>query len=278
MWLASFPKSGNTWVRAFLANYLTDSAEPVDINTLSSFAVGDMRIEPYLRQSGRPAEQLTPADIDRLRPLVHRATAELHPGSIFVKTHSVIGRVGGTQLITPDVTAGAVYVVRNPLDVAVSFADHYGLTLDQVAKAICFNRLRIDPRPDQVTQHLGDWSTHVKSWLEAPGLRRHVVRYEDLAAAPAEAFSAIVRFLKVPLEAERLERAIAHSSFAVLAAQEREHGFRERSRSAERFFRSGQVGGWRAILAPRHVEAITAFHAEVMRQFDYIDADGALRV
>lgn len=278
MWLASYPKSGNTWVRAFLANYLTDSAQPVDINTLASFAVGDMRIEQYVRVGKRPAESLKPADIDRLRPLAHRSIAEMHPGSIFVKTHSVIGRVGGTALITPEVTAGAVYVVRNPLDVAVSFADHYGLTLDQVTKAICFNRLRIDPRPDQVTQHLSDWSTHVKSWRDAPGLRHHLVRYEDLTDAPEASFTAIVQFLKAPLDTERLQRAIAHSSFPVLAGQEHERGFRERSRSAEKFFRSGKVGGWREVLDARHSDAIVAFHREVMGQLGYIDADGTLRI
>ena len=47
LWLASFPKSGNTWLRAFLANYLADPPSPVDINTLPDFAFGDMRSEPY---------------------------------------------------------------------------------------------------------------------------------------------------------------------------------------------------------------------------------------
>lgn len=277
-WIASFPKSGNTWIRAFLANYLSDSEAPVDINTLPNFALGDMRIEPYVRVAGRPAAELTADDIDRLRPAAHRSIADAQPGVVFVKTHSVLASAGGTPLITPDVTFAALYIVRNPLDVAVSFADHYGLTPEQGARAVCFSGLAIDPREGQVKQHLSDWSTHVRSWRGAEGLKRHVVRYEDLSAAPLVHFARVVAFLGLEPDRDRLGRAVRNASFRVLARQEREKGFTERSRHAKRFFRSGSAGGWKAVLKPPEVDLIVRHHAEVMGELGYLGAGGTPKV
>ncbi|MBK8208712.1 MAG: hypothetical protein IPK78_00920 [Rhodospirillales bacterium] len=70
IWLASYPKSGNTWLRAFLANYLADTSMPVDINTLPDFAYGDMRAEYYAQLAGKPAAELSWPEINALRPKV----------------------------------------------------------------------------------------------------------------------------------------------------------------------------------------------------------------
>ena len=80
LWLASYPKSGNTWLRAFLANYLADSPAPVDINTLPDFAYGDMRSNYYAQVSGKPANQLSWQEINQLRPRVHQFLAQSRPG------------------------------------------------------------------------------------------------------------------------------------------------------------------------------------------------------
>ncbi len=278
LWIASFPKSGNTWIRAFLANYLTDSETPVDINTLPNFALGDMRIEPYERVAGRPAADLTAEEIDRLRPAVHRAIADAQPGVVFVKTHAILATAGGTPLITPEVTFAAIYIVRNPLDVAVSFADHYGLTPAEGARAICFSGLAIDPRAGQVKQHLSDWSSHVRSWLAAEGLKRHLVRYEDLSTAPLPQFTRVVEFLGLTPDRDRVGRAVRNASFRALARQERERGFRERSRHSRRFFRSGSVGNWHKVLQPQDVELIVRSHGPMMRELGYVAANGHLTV
>ncbi|MCU0839109.1 MAG: sulfotransferase domain-containing protein [Rhodospirillales bacterium] len=278
LWIASFPKSGNTWIRAFLANYLTDSETPIDINTLPNFALGDMRSEAYERVAGRPASELTADEIDRLRPAVHRAIADAQPGVVFVKTHSILATAGGTPLITPEVTFAAIYIVRNPLDVAVSFADHYGLSPAEGARAVCFPGLAIDPRAGQVKQHLSDWSSHVRSWLAAEGLKRHVVRYEDLLMAPLPHFSDVIEFLGLAPNRDRIGRAVRNASFRALARQERERGFRERSRHSRRFFRSGVVGGWRKCLPPQDVDLILRSHGPTMRELGYVAADGQLTV
>jgi Sulfotransferase domain. len=274
LWLASFPKSGNTWLRAFLANYLTDAPQPVPVNALTEFALGDMRAEPYTQLAGRPAAELPWREINTLRPQVHRHLAGRHDGIVFVKTHAVLGSIEGVPTITPDVTFGAVYVVRNPLDVAVSFADHYGLSVENGARAVCFDGLRIEPKEGHVPQLVTDWTTHVQSWRKAPGLYLHLLRFEDMLASPQSTFGKLLDFLKVKKDRDRLMRAIRHSSFRVLAEQERTGGFVERSRNAERFFRSGKAGGWREALTPAQADMIIAAHRPLMQELDYLDAEG----
>ncbi|QLH40421.1 MAG: sulfotransferase domain-containing protein [Defluviicoccus sp.] len=278
LWLASFPKSGNTWLRAFLANYLADTRSPVDINTLPDFAYGDMRVNYYAQVSGRPADVLSWDEINTLRPKVHRFLAASRPGAVFVKTHTALTTIKDVPTVTPEATLGALYVVRNPFDVAISFAHHYGLTLDDGVKALCFRELQIEPKAGHILQPISDWSTHVASWLRTPGLRLQLLRYEDMLASPQTTFGRVLDFLQVPRDRERLKRAIRHSSFRVLAEQERQSGFVERSRNAERFFRSGASGGFRQILTDVQIAALVEYHQPMLQELSYLDSEGRLRI
>ena len=125
VWLASYPKSGNTWMRAFLHNLLRNPAQPVHINELDRFSLGDSHRSWYAEVSKTPLEQLSDAEIIALKPAAHRRMTQAFPDSVFVKTHNRLGLAYGHPLISLDCTAGAIYVLRNPLDVVVSMAHHY---------------------------------------------------------------------------------------------------------------------------------------------------------
>jgi hypothetical protein len=278
LWLASYPKSGNTWLRAFLANYLADSRTPVDINSLPDFAYGDMRANYYAQVSGKPVGDLTWQEINQLRPRVHWFLAQGRPGLVFVKTHTVLATISGVPTITPEATFGALYVVRNPLDVAVSFAHHYGLTIDEGVRALCFRGLQIEPKEGHILQPISDWTTHVQSWLRAPGLYFQALRYEDMAASPQRTFGLVLDFLKLPKDRERLKRAIRHSSFRVLAEQERRAGFVERPSGVDSFFRRGGVGGYREELTTEQIESMIREHRQMMTELRYLDTEGRLLV
>jgi hypothetical protein len=278
LWLASYPKSGNTWLRAFLANYLHNGPEPEDINALPRFSFGDMRIEFYEKVSGKKAVTLSWREINKLRPRVHRHFANARPGLVFVKTHSVLHIIEDIPTITPEVTFGAVYVVRNPLDVAASFSHHYGVSVEETVKSIC-DKDFVHPGGDgQIMQALSDWSTHVKSWLRAPGLYLQVLRYEDMVGNPVTAFGAIPEFLKAPRDRRRLKKAVRFSSFKVLAEQEEQAGFREASPHAPRFFHRGRVGVWRRTLSPQQADRIVDCHRETMIELGYCSTAGKLLV
>lgn len=275
LWLASYPKSGNTWLRALIANYMAGPLGPVPINALPSYAIGDNFLVHYERLSGRPAAQLTARDIARLRPLVHRWFATSRGQTALVKTHSRLARVDDEPLITADVTVGVVYVVRNPLDVAVSFARHYATTVERAVESLCREDNFLPGSDRLLPQMIGSWSQHVASWTGLEGLHRHVVRFEDLLERPKRTGRALVRFMELPVDPQRLGWALAWSSFDRLAAAERQHGFVEaRPDGSTPFFREGRSGGWRAVLSEAQTRRICAAHAPLMRRFGYLDDAG----
>jgi len=269
VWLASYPKSGNTWMRAFLHNLLADAARPFDINRLGELTGGDVEARLYEELAGQSATGLSPEQIAALRPAVQERLAAEAPGSRFVKTHSAMLNLAGIPAINLSVTAGAIYIVRDPRDVALSFAHHLGRPVDDVVELMARENAMSDSVPGMVADFLGSWSQHVLGWTARPSPGLHVVRYEDMLAEPQRSFGAVAAFLRLEARRERLERAIRHASFKVLAGQETRAGFREKSAAAERFFRSGRAGGWRDALTADQVARIEADHAVQMARFGY---------
>lgn len=279
IWLASYPKSGNTWLRAFLANYLQNADRPLPINDLPNHILGDNMVVHYQQYSGLKAEELTAEKINELRPKVHRWIAQSRGSDVFVKTHNAIAKVGGVPLITPEATAGAIYVVRNPFDVAISFSHHYQVTLDRAVESLNETNYFLPTQGGQVQQYLGSWSRHVLSWTQAPGMTRHVMRYEDMKATPLKAFGELVRFLGLPKEMDRLKRAIRFSDFDELKKQESSTRFIEsRPDGKAPFFREGRAGQWRDVLSPLQVERLTEANRSVLQQLGYLTAAGQLTV
>jgi len=276
VWLASYPKSGNTWLRALLANYLLDTPQPVPLDRLGKFAPAEASRSPYDQFAARAGIPLDDRAVYRWRPQVQRMLARRARSFVFVKTHAALTLVNQVPTIAPEVTAGAVYVVRNPLDVAVSFSRHMGCALNEGIGAMGSDQTELPIVENLVHEYLGGWSDHVKSWLEAPGLSPYLLRYEDLARDPERSFGELTAFLRLPQDPARLKKAVAFSRFEQLAAQEVAAGFAERPAGAERFFRSGKVGAWREALSPEQAERIVATHGPAMRRLGYLDSDGAL--
>lgn len=271
LWLASYPKSGNTWVRTFLANLFFNLPGPLDINELGRFTVSDQRVGEYETLTGRPYAQIDDEEVNRLRPEAQRMIAASRLETVLCKTHSRIAVLKGSPTVEPSVTAGAVYVLRNPLDVAPSYADHFGIDLDAAITCLCDPNNQI-PRHDRLTfVYLGSWQDHASSWLDAPGLRCHFLRYEDLLADSRRSFGSLVRFLGLPADLRRFERALRFSSFDELRRQEERSGFVERSPNARRFFRAGRAGGWRDVYTPAQLERLIEGCRDGMRRFGYLD-------
>tara|TARA_B100000676_G_scaffold285637_1_gene314404 strand:- start:116 stop:973 length:858 start_codon:yes stop_codon:yes gene_type:complete len=272
IWLASYPKSGNTWMRAFLTNLMTNAERPVGIDDLGTLAIGDSEPGRYETLSGKQAADLTPDDVAALRPRVHAQIAAEHPDTRFAKIHSAMMQLAGQPTVNMAVTAGAIYIARNPLDVAVSFSHHLGAGIDDIIELMGRDNALTDSTGVAISELIGSWSQHVLSWTAHPSPGLHVVRYEDMLAKPQKTFGGVVKFLGLDAPRCRIERAIHHASFKVLRNQEDKSGFRERSEKAERFFRSGRAGGWRDALSSAQVEAITERHREQMARFGYLDA------
>lgn len=270
VWLASYPKSGNTWLRVLLANYLLNASQPVSINEIYRVTLGDAVAGIYRKVAKGPVEQKDEARILALRPAVLSAMASSGADITLVKTHNLNVTMRGVRLIPPQLTRQAVYIVRNPLDLVLSYADHYGMPVATAVTAIASPENQIVPDANNVAQYLGSWSDHVRSWTATRDFPVLTLRYEDMLAAPDEAFREVLRRIGVPVDEERLDRAIRFSSFDELRTQEERLGFRETSRHADRFFRAGKSDQWRTGLAPELVERICARHESMMKRFGYL--------
>ena len=270
VWLASYPKSGNTWLRAYLHNLLRNPPRPMPINEIDRFTLGDSQAGWYLRFSDKKATDLTLADLAKMRPRVHQEMMSVYPDSVFVKTHSYLGESCGVPLISMDCTAGAIYVVRNPLDVVLSFANHFGVSIDKAIDSMAKEGGLTKPSESNVVEFINSWSTHVKSWTQIPNPRLHVTRYEDMLEEPAQTFGKVAQFLGLDPPRERLLRAIEFSSFKELRKQEDESGFKEKSVNADRFFRSGRRDQWRKKLTAAQVRRVVSAHREQMERFGYV--------
>ncbi len=184
----------------------------------------------------------------------------------------------GEPLVSREATLGAIYLLRNPLDVAPSYANHNQCSIDDAIQsmarqdhALCKSRKGL---PNQTRQRLLTWSGHVLSWVDAPGLDCLVVRYEDMLAEPVRTFTGAARFLRLPTDAVRVEKAIRFSDFQELSRQEEAGGFDEKPPKCAQFFRQGRSGDWRNRLSPEQVERIIDAHGEVMQRFGYLDEKG----
>ncbi len=272
VWLASYPKSGNTWIRAFLANLVANRPTPVALDELPRY--GNLEADPDLfsKLAGKPSTELDLAQISELRPRVQAEIAAAAPKSVFVKTHNLAGVHEGFPLHNPSVSAGAIYVVRNPLDVTISMSHHFGINLDDAIMYLGNESAATENTDLFVTEFLGSWSQHVKSWSEFDNDRILVLRYEDLLDKPAKGFGKIARLVGLGEDRKHIERAIRHASFNTLVELERRNGFTEVPIKGKRFFRAGRANQWRQVLSREQVMRIIADHREQMARWRYLPA------
>jgi hypothetical protein len=270
LWLASYPKSGNTWMRAFLHNLLQNPERPFDINQLTNFTLGESLTPWFKKLDSRPAAEYSFEEIAAMRPKVHRMMTEASADTVFAKIHNMVAESYGHPLVNMEVTAGAIYIVRNPLDVAISYAHHMGVAVDQSIDVLNMSGARTRTDERHVYEQMGSWTENVVSWTQTPMPQLHVVRFEDMLHLPLKTFGAVAQFLGFKPPRPRLEKAIRFSSFRVLRQQEQEHGFRERAAETREFFRKGETGQWRQVLSEDQVRRIVEAHREQMARFDYL--------
>ncbi len=293
VWLASYPKSGNTWFRLLLANLRAGAEEPADINDMperGGIASARGAFDAHLLiESGL----LTHEESDNLRPRLYEWLSsggeaideDPEPATPvrFPKVHDayiqtgkgepLLGGIGGAQ--------GAIVIVRDPRDIASSLAHHMRFSLDE---AIDF---MADPaatfcgatagQPNQLRQQLLDWSGHVASWLDQTDIPTHLVRYEDLQADTAGVLARALEFAGRSASPEEIQRSVDFSTFAELRRQEQAKGFREAPRPHEpgSFFRRGQTGTWPDDLSPEDTARLERGHAAMMRRLGYARSTSA---
>ncbi|MDR9394287.1 MAG: sulfotransferase domain-containing protein [Roseovarius sp.] len=270
VWLASYPKSGNTWTRIFLSNYLLNADKPVPINEAHRLAMGDSIAKTYRMVAGRPIDVRDVGLTLNLRDKVLRAIVRNGADVNLVKTHNLRGTVRGVEMIPEKYTRSAVYVVRNPLDMVLSYARHYAMPVEQAVETISHRDNGNAPTEETVAEFLGSWSDHVESWTSPSPYPVLVLRYEDLLDDPAPQFAKLVEHMGMTLDEDRLDRAIRFSSFKEVSKQEKAGGFVEKSAGSERFFAKGTRDQWKTDLGEDLARRLRRNHRDVMKRYGYL--------
>lgn len=291
-WLASYPKSGNTWFRLVAANLHGRQETPADINNLPERGGIASARQPFDNILLIDSGILTHAEVDRMRPMLHRYMAQEKDSDFadplqaseeadridaeagLVKVHDSYTLTDRAEPLMGGIGAagGAIVIVRDPRDVAPSLANHSARGIDQAIAdmadmgfAFCAGT---NSQPNQLRQRLLSWSAWQASWLDQTDIPVHLVRYEDMQASPVETIGAALAFAGRPALPQALERAVELARFDRLQAMEADAGFRE-APPGRRFFRQGIAGGWRTELSAGQVARIERDHAAMMARLGY---------
>lgn len=288
IWLASYPKSGNTWFRMLVANLSAADGQPADINNLPERGSIASARGPFDHLTLIDSGLLTHDEVDCLRPRVYEElargaqddeydTPEGLPPVRFVKVHDAytLSPNGESLLAGARGAAGAIVIVRDPRDVAPSVAHHFGIGIDNAitfmndrAEGLC---KKTDRQDAQLRQKIPGWSGHIATWLDQTDIPVCRIRYEDLQADTAGTLARALRFAERTATAVEIERAVRLADFAQLRTQELAKGFLEapRPHADSNFFRRGQAGAWRDELTADQVARIEAEHAPMMQRLGY---------
>lgn len=278
-WLASYPKSGNTWTRTLLTNYLGEKEVPADINALETDSIASARhlFDEYI---GLASSDLNAKQIKLYQPFIYEQMAKESHRDLYMKVHDAYTlNTKNFPIIPASATKGVIYILRNPLDVAVSYAHHSHKPIDISVKNLCDESFTIAQSnhdlSNQLLQLLLSWSGHVNSWVES-GLRVHLMRYEDMITDPLTTFKGMLEFMGFEINEERLRQAVDFSSFDTLKKLEKEKGFKEKPTKAASFFRKGKIGSYREELTQEQIDIIVEYHRETMIKYGYLDEHNQL--
>lgn len=273
VWLASYPKSGNTWFRVFLSNLFSEKEEPVNINELHSTPIASSRAT-FDNAAGVSSSDLTFEEIENLRPSVYRELSEHVISPHFQKVHDAWKRTpSGEPLFPSDATKSVLYFIRNPLDIAVSYSFHSSSAFDKAVADINNANNAFCRKPqklhNQLKQDLSNWSGHVKSWVDDSGLPVLVLRYEDMLNEPYREFKKAIDFLNIDVDEKQIRKAIENADFQKLKNMEEKEGFGEKPIKMKSFFREGKSGSYSAYLNKGLIEEIIRKNEAMMKRFGY---------
>lgn len=273
-WIASYPKSGNTWVRIFIAAYINGG--PVNFNCLPwQVCFSDLKTADYQSLSAAPVKDLTQLGVLAYRSAV--LTNILIRGgankNVLVKTHHGLWKVEGYPLFPRHLCKKGVYLIRDPRDVAVSYANHLGMTVDETIDLMANTNAAAIKDPEVTGQgmvhFLGTWSEHVNSWCSAK-FPVFGIKYEELCADPESIFRQMIEWLDWKLNEDCLKVAVEATRFNRLKRMEGAMGFLEKSKKSKGFFGNGKPEHWKDVLTKAQTKKIEEAHGETMAKLGYL--------
>tara|TARA_B100001057_G_scaffold432973_1_gene461482 strand:+ start:324 stop:1151 length:828 start_codon:yes stop_codon:yes gene_type:complete len=271
IFLASYPKSGNTWIRAIIGNFYNFDKE-FSLKTLKSIPLLSIK-KNFDEFENKKYSDNNVLHFDWVSQNIIQSQKILNKNSnhlnIF-KTHSVRHK----KFTNETVNAGFIYIIRDPRDVVVSYKNFSGKNLDEIINELLFEK-KIMINTNGAQELLSTWELNVLSWLNYNTVPRLIIKYEDLKLNLREIVIKIKEFLnkthkiKLNLSDTDIDKIIQNTNFNYLKKIEDKHGFDESSKHS-RFFRAGTSNQWKDILSKTQTQLIENNLKTLMKHFNYI--------
>ena len=277
IWLASYPKSGNTFLRSLLTSYYfsKDGNFKFDLlKNIEQFPSGELfeKINININDKYEVAKNYI-----KTQELLNRSKTLK-----FLKTHSsfckMFNKFNFSDLKN---SLGVIYIVRDPRNVITSFANHNSKTLDETFNLL-INDLAIGNEKNDVEVYMGSWSFNFNSWKIYKNSNKYLlVKYEDLVSDTKKIFIHIIEFinkllnLKTSINYEKINRAIETTNFNIMKSLEVKYGFDEAKTNdltgkKVEFFNLGPKNDWRKLLDKKLIDKIELQFQKEMIELDYI--------
>ena len=285
IWLASYPKSGNTWLRFYIISLLMGKRTKLNLNHLKAISA-----YPHISQFKDLISDYLNLNEVAKNWITSQERLNSDKSLRFFKTHNMLGSLNGYPFTNKGNTLGTIHIVRDPRNVITSVKNHYNfITLDEALKFL-FNEQQIVTLSDEekkkykekdtkypLPQIIGSWSTHFNSWKK---MNRNylLVKYEDLVENPEETFTKIAFFIgnliKLSFTNDQIKTAIDLSSFEKLEKMEKDYGFTEstinKKGEKNKFFYLGPKNDWKEILDKKTSDEISKKFEPEMQELGYI--------
>ena len=279
IWIASYPKSGNTWLRSLISSYFFTDDGVFDFELLKNIPSypSPPFFEKYPDKFNKPEATAKYWIPEQER--INKNNNKL----IFLKTHNALCKINGYSFTDTKNSLGAVHIIRDPRNVISSISNHYQIDLDEALKFMKTPNKAIYVKKDQ--RYLGfnalfSWSSNNKSWSECQKFPILTIKYEDLEKETFETFKKVFEFikkvskLKEDFNQKKAEVAIKNCNFEKLQKLEKEKGFYEaisKKNSSEKikFFNLGNKNNYKNLLNKNLIDEINLFYKDELKKYNY---------
>ena len=277
IWLASYPKSGNTWLRLFISSILFSSDGNVNFDKIK-------KIDQYPRRKFFKDLLSNYKDINEIKKnwIPSQDLINLDNKIKIIKTHHMNCKVDNYNFTNSDNTLGVIYIVRDPRNVITSIMHHFHKSSYQAAKETMFeekNLIGIKKDNDTMPTIIGSWKTNYLSWKK---IKKNflLIKYENLLSNPKIEFDKVVKYLQnlmsIEIEKNKIEKAINTSSFKNLSELEQKYGFHEsvidkKTGKNKKFFNLGPKNDWKKLLDKETINEIEEKFNIEMKELGYLN-------
>jgi len=278
IWIASYPKSGNTWLRSLLSTYYFTKDGKFNfqiLNNIKSFPSSSF-FEKYSDNFSEP-ESTAKYWISEQRSI------NLDKRIKFLKTHNALCKIDGHSFTDENNSIGAIHIVRDPRNVLTSLSNHYQIKKSDALEFMLQERKAIVEKKDN--RYLGfnplfSWSIHEKSWSECNKFPVLTIRYEDLQLETFVTFKKVISFIskltnkKNSFKREKAKKTISSCEFNKLKKMENEVGFNEAISSKLtgekiKFFNLGKDNDYKKLLGKDLIEKMNSLFKEQIKKYEY---------